>query len=86
MQIISELEQTTRGTYGGCVGYFSFNGNLDTCITIRTALVKDGRVYVQAGGGWVNDSTPETEFQETVNKSMSMRLAVAMAENFSQQP
>jgi anthranilate synthase component 1 len=85
MQIISELEQTTRGTYGGCVGYFSFNGNLDTCITIRTALVKDGRVYVQAGGGWVNDSTPETEFQETVNKSMSMRLAVAMAENFSQQ-
>jgi anthranilate synthase component 1 len=86
MQIISELEQTTRGTYGGCVGYFSFNGNLDTCITIRTALVKDGRVYVQAGGGWVNDSTPDGEFQETVNKSMSMRLAVAMAENFSKQP
>jgi len=83
MQIISELERTTRGTYAGCVGYFSFNGNLDTCITIRTALVKDSKAYVQAGGGWVNDSTPEGEFQETVNKSMAMRKAIAMAENFS---
>jgi anthranilate synthase component 1 len=82
MQIISELEQTARGPYAGCVGYFSFNGNLDTCITIRTALIKDGKAYVQAGGGWVNDSTPEAEFQETVNKSMAMRKAVAMAENF----
>jgi anthranilate synthase component 1 len=83
MQIISELEQTARGPYGGCVGYFSFNGNLDCCITIRTALIKDGRAYVQAGGGWVNDSTPEGEFQETVKKSMAMRKAVAMAENFA---
>ena len=83
MQIISELEQTTRGTYAGAVGYFSFNGNLDTCITIRTALIKDGRAYVQAGGGWVNDSTPEGEYQETINKSMAMRKAIAMAENFS---
>jgi anthranilate synthase component 1 len=83
MQIISELEQTMRGPYGGCVGYFSFNGNLDTCITIRTALLKDGQAYVQAGGGWVNDSTPEGEFQETVNKSMAMRKAVAMAEGFA---
>jgi anthranilate synthase component 1 len=82
MQIISELEQTARGPYGGCVGYFSFSGNLDTCITIRTALVKDGRAYVQAGGGWVNDSTPDNEFQETINKSMAMRKAVAMAEGF----
>lgn len=82
MQIISDLEQTTRGTYAGAVGYFSFNGNLDTCITIRTALIKDGRAYVQAGGGWVSDSTPEGEFQETVNKSMSMRKAIAMAESF----
>jgi len=82
MQIIAELEQTARGTYGGCVGYFSFNGNLDCCITIRTALVKDGKAYVQAGGGWVNDSTPEAEFQETVNKSMAMRKAIALAENF----
>jgi len=82
MQIIAELEQTSRGPYAGCVGYFSFNGNLDTCITIRTALIKDGNAYVQAGGGWVNDSTPEGEYQETVNKSMAMRKAVAMAENF----
>ncbi len=82
MQIISELEQTARGPYAGCVGYFSFNGNLDTCITIRTALIKDGKAYIQAGGGWVNDSTPENEFQETVNKSMAMRKAVAMAESF----
>ena len=82
MQIIAELEQTARGPYAGCVGYFSFNGNLDTCITIRTALVKDGKAYVQAGGGWVNDSTPEAEFQETINKSMAMRKAIAMAEGF----
>jgi anthranilate synthase component 1 len=82
MQIISELEGTARGPYAGAVGYFSFNGNLDTCITLRTALIKDGKAYVQAGGGWVNDSTPEAEFQETVNKSMAMRKAIAMAQNF----
>ena len=83
MQIISELEQTQRGPYGGCVGYFSFNGNLDCCITIRTALIKDGRAYVQAGGGWVNDSTPEGEFDETVNKAKAMLKAVALAESFA---
>jgi anthranilate synthase component 1 len=83
MQIIAELEQTARGPYGGCVGYFSFNGNLDTCITIRTALVKDGKAYVQAGGGWVNDSTPDAEFQETVNKAKAMLKAVALAETFA---
>jgi anthranilate synthase component 1 len=82
MQIIAELEQTARGPYGGCVGYFSFNGNLDTCITIRTALLKDGKAYVQAGGGWVNDSTPEAEYQETVNKAKAMLKAVALAESF----
>lgn len=82
MQIIAELEATRRGPYGGCVGYFSFNGNLDCCITIRTALLKDGQAYVQAGGGWVNDSTPAGEFLETVNKSQAMRRAVAMAEHF----
>jgi anthranilate synthase component I len=82
MQIISELEQTSRGPYGGCVGYFSFNGNLDCCITIRTALIKDGCAYVQAGGGWVNDSTPEGEYQETVNKAKAMLKAVALAESF----
>ncbi len=82
MQIISELEGTTRGPYGGCVGYFSFSGNLDCCITIRTALIKDGKAYVQAGGGWVNDSTPEGEYQETINKSKAMLKAVALAESF----
>src|SRR5437867_12000801 len=82
MQIISELEQTARGPYGGCVGYFSFNGNLDCCITIRTALIKDGKAYIQAGGGWVNDSTPEDEYQETLNKAKAMLKAVALAESF----
>jgi len=83
MQIIAELEQTARGPYGGCVGYFSFNGNLDCCITIRTAVLKNGKAYVQAGGGWVNDSTPEAEYQETVNKAQAMLKAVAMAEGFT---
>ena len=82
MQIISELEQTARGPYGGCVGYFSFNGNLDCCITIRTALIKGGRAYIQAGGGWVNDSIPEAEYQETINKAKAMLKAVALAETF----
>ena len=82
MQIIAELEQTVRGPYGGCVGYFSFSGNLDCCITIRTALIKDGQAHVQAGGGWVTDSTPEGELQETVNKAQAMLRAVSMAEQF----
>ncbi|MFM2081622.1 MAG: anthranilate synthase component, partial [Verrucomicrobiota bacterium] len=83
MQIISELEQTARGPYGGCVGYFSFSGNLDCCITIRTALIKDGQAFVQAGGGWVNDSTPAGEYDETVNKAKAMLKAVALAESFA---
>jgi anthranilate synthase component 1 len=83
MQIIAELERTARGPYGGCVGYFSFNGNLDCCITIRTALLKDGKAYIQAGGGWVNDSTPEGEYQEAVNKAKAMLKAVALAESFT---
>lgn len=82
MQIIAEMERSARGPYGGCVGYFSFNGNLDCCITIRTALLKDGQAHVQAGGGWVNDSTPEGEYMETVNKSKAMLKAVAAAETF----
>lgn len=85
MQIISELEQTSRGPYGGCVGYFSFSGNLDCCITIRTALLKDGQAYIQAGGGWVNDSVPEAEFQETVNKAKAMLKAIALAETFQRE-
>lgn len=85
MQIISEMEKTARGPYGGCVGYFSFNGNLDCCITIRTALLKDGKAYVQAGGGWVFDSKPEDEFQETINKSRAMIKAVSLGEQIAKQ-
>ncbi len=80
MQIISEIERTTRGPYGGCVGYFSFTGNLDTCITIRTVLIKDGYAYIQAGGGWVIDSDPELEYQETINKARAGFKAVALAQ------
>jgi anthranilate synthase component 1 len=82
MQIISELEATQRGPYAGAVGYFSFNGNLDSCITLRTALLKDGVAYVQAGGGIVADSDPAYEFQETVNKAKAMVKAIALAESF----
>ncbi|MBI4024523.1 MAG: anthranilate synthase component I [Verrucomicrobia bacterium] len=83
MQIISELEKRCRGPYGGALGYFGFNGNLDTCITIRTLIIKDGMAHVQAGGGVVDDSTPENEYQETVNKAKALVKAVALAESFS---
>lgn len=83
MQIISELEQTQRGPYAGAVGYFAFNGNLDSCITLRTALLKDGRAYVQAGGGIVADSQPQYEFNETVNKARAVLTAVAMANGWT---
>jgi anthranilate synthase component 1 len=82
MQIISELEATQRGPYAGAVGYFSFGGNLDSCITLRTALLKDGIAYVEAGGGIVADSVAEYEFNETVNKSKAMRKAIALADGF----
>src|SRR2546425_194150 len=82
MQIISELEGTQRGPYAGAVGYFSFNGNLDSCITLRTALLKGGMAYVQAGGGIVADSDPAYEYQEAVNKAKAMLKAIAMAEAF----
>lgn len=82
MQVISELEQCQRGPYAGAVGYFSFNGNVDSCITLRTALLKDGVAYVQAGGGIVADSDAKYEFQETVNKSKAMLKAIALAETF----
>jgi anthranilate synthase component 1 len=80
MQIIEELEPTRRGVYGGAIGYFSYNGNLDACITIRTLLVKDGIAYVQAGGGIVADSDADSEFEETVSKSNAVRRAIEMAE------
>jgi len=80
MEIIEELEPTRRGPYAGAVGYFSYSGNMDTCITIRTLVVKDNRVYVQAGAGIVADSIPDREYAETVNKAMGMIRAVDMAE------
>ena len=82
MQIISELEKEKRGSYGGAVAYYSFDGNVDCCITIRTALIKDGIVYVQAGGGIVADSVPRKEFEETCNKAKAMMKAISMAKNF----
>lgn len=80
MQIISELEQTKRGPYGGTIVYFSFGGNIDSCITIRTVMLKDQKAYIQAGAGIVADSQPELEFKETLNKSAGMRKALALAE------
>ncbi|MEW6687071.1 MAG: chorismate-binding protein, partial [Candidatus Edwardsbacteria bacterium] len=81
MEIIEELEPTRRGPYAGAVGYFSYSGNMDTCITIRTLVIKDNKVYVQAGAGIVADSVPEREYTETVNKAIGMIRAVYMAEN-----
>lgn len=80
MEIIDELEPTRRGPYGGAVGYFSFSGSADTAITIRTAVIKDGVAYVQAGGGVVADSVPENEYHETQNKARALLSAIAMAE------
>ncbi|MEW6001291.1 MAG: anthranilate synthase component I [Nitrospirota bacterium] len=80
MEIIEELEPTKRGPYAGAVGYFSYSGNMDTCITIRTLVVKGGKVYVQAGAGIVADSIPDREYTETVNKAKGMMRAVDMAE------
>jgi anthranilate synthase component 1 len=80
MEIIEELEPSRRGPYGGTVGYFSLTGDMDTCITIRTMVVKDGRAYLQAGAGIVADSDPASEWVETCNKMEVLKRAVAMAE------
>ncbi len=80
MEIIEELEPSRRGIYAGAVGYFSFSGNMDTCIIIRTILIKDRVAYIQAGAGIVADSDPEKEYQETVSKARAMVSAVEMAE------
>ncbi|HKD97532.1 MAG TPA: anthranilate synthase component I [Micromonosporaceae bacterium] len=80
MEIIEELEPTRRGLYGGIVGYFGFGGDLDTAIAIRTALLRDGVAYVQAGGGIVADSDPDAEERETVNKAAAVLSAIATAE------
>ena len=80
MEIIDELEPVRRGAYAGAAGYFGFNGNIDTCITIRTAILQDGIAYIQAGGGVVADSDPEFEYQETLSKAKGMIAALEMAE------
>lgn len=81
MEIIDELEPTRRGPYGGAIGYFSFAGNLDTCITLRTIVARDGVAYVQAGAGVVADSVAETEYEETRSKARAALRAVALAES-----
>jgi anthranilate synthase component I len=84
MEIISELEPDRRGPYAGAVGYIDFSGNMDTCITIRTITMKDGVARIQAGGGVVYDSVPETEHQETLNKARGMLLAIEHAEEMEE--
>ena len=81
MQIIAELEHEKRGAYAGAAGYFSYNGNMDMAIAIRTMVVKDGTAYVQAGCGIVYDSVPEREYQETLNKAQALLKAIAQAED-----
>jgi anthranilate synthase component 1 len=83
LEIIDELEKEKRGVYGGAVGYFSANGSMDTCIALRTAIVKDGTMYVQAGGGVVADSDPDAEFMETVYKSAALFRAAEEAQRFT---
>jgi anthranilate synthase component 1 len=79
MELIDELEPSRSGLYGGTVGYFDFAGDMDMAIAIRTALIRDGRAYVQAGGGIVADSDPAAEFDESVNKAAAVLRAVATA-------
>ena len=81
MQIIEELEPTHRGPYAGAVGYFSFSGNMDTCINIRTVVIKDRKAYIQAGAGIVADSDPTREYEETCNKAGAMMRGIEMAES-----
>jgi anthranilate synthase component 1 len=83
MEIIDELEKDKRGVYAGCVGYFSANGDMDNCIALRTSVIKDGRMYVQAGAGIVADSVPENEQQECVNKAKALFRAAEEAVRFA---
>ena len=79
MQIISEFEKTRRSAYAGALGYFGFEGNHDSCIAIRTAILKDNHIHLQAGAGVVADSLPEMEFLETINKAKGMLCAAKLA-------
>ena len=79
-QIIDQLENNKRGVYGGAIGYLDFAGNLDTCIAIRIAYKKNGRVFVRSGAGIVADSVPETEYQECINKAKAVVSALTLAQ------
>ena len=83
MEIIAELESDRRGPYAGAVGYFCFSGNMDTAIAIRTMVITGGTAHVQAGGGIVADSVPETEYHETVHKATALLRAIEEAETIS---
>jgi anthranilate synthase component 1 len=83
MEIIEELEPDRRGIYAGCIGYFAANGTMDTCIALRTAVVKDGVMYVQAGAGIVADSVPDAEFEETKQKARALVRAAEEAVRFA---
>lgn len=82
MQIIDEVETSRRGIYGGAVGYFGWNGDLDTCIALRTAVIKDGQLHIQAGGGVVLDSVAQYEYDETVHKSGALRRAAELSASY----
>ena len=79
-ELICELENNKRGIYGGAIGYIDFTGNLDTCIAIRLAFAKNGKVFVRSGAGIVADSVPENEYQECINKAAAVMNALKMAE------
>jgi anthranilate synthase component 1 len=86
MEIIEELEPERRGFYAGAVGYFGADGTMDSCIALRTSLIKDGRMYIQAGGGVVADSDPEAEYQESCNKARALIRAAEEAVRFASGP
>ena len=80
LQIINELENNKRGVYGGAIGYIDFTGNMDTCIAIRLAFKKNGKVFVRSGAGIVADSVPKKEYEECINKAKAVINAIAMSE------
>jgi len=86
MEIIAEQEPVARGPYGGCVGYFGWDGNMDTCIAIRTVALKDGMAYIQAGAGLVADSDPDREYEECLHKARAVLTALEVADGFAAVP
>src|SRR3990167_373475 len=82
MEMIDELEKEKRGIYGGAIGYLSLNGTMDIAIALRTAIIKNNIIYIQAGGGLVYDSVPENEWQESLNKAKALLLAAEKTEQW----